>query len=72
MAGAVVAIRTSTTGEGELPSPTTEEPVPIWFDYSRRLIGFGEILMPPGDYEADLVKLKAYFRREMARRPENY
>ena len=46
--------------------------MPIWFDYSRKLIGFGEVVMPSGDYEADLVKLKAYFRRNMAKRPENY
>ncbi len=46
--------------------------MPIWFDYSKKLIGFGGLLMPSGDYEADLLKLKAHFRREMAKRPENY
>jgi len=46
--------------------------MPIWFDYSRKLVGFGPSLTPTGDYEADLLKLKAYFRREMAQRPENY
>ena len=46
--------------------------MPIWFDYSRKLIGFGEVKMPSGNYEADLLELKAHFRREMAQRPENY
>jgi len=38
--------------------------MPIWFDYSRKLVGFGPSLTPTGDYEADLLKLKAYFRRD--------
>ena len=46
--------------------------VPIWFDYSKRLIGFGDVLMPSGNYEQDLLQLKACFRRDMAKRPEKY
>ncbi len=46
--------------------------MPIWFDYSKKLIGSGPSLTPSGDYESDLPKLKGYFRREMAQRLENY
>lgn len=46
--------------------------MPIWFDYSRKLVGFGECMTPSGDYEADLLRLRAHFRQDMAKRPENY
>jgi 1-acyl-sn-glycerol-3-phosphate acyltransferase len=46
--------------------------LPVAFDWSTRCIRFFPPLVPSGDYPADLARLKAHFRREMARRPENY
>jgi 1-acyl-sn-glycerol-3-phosphate acyltransferase len=46
--------------------------VPVALDYSRRRIVIGEPLMPSGDYEKDLVRLKAHFHAGMARHRERY
>jgi 1-acyl-sn-glycerol-3-phosphate acyltransferase len=42
------------------------------FDYPRKLIVFGPVFHPTGDYEKDLVALQSHYRAEMALRPENY
>ena len=46
--------------------------LPVWFDWSRREIGLGEPLRPTGDLAADLARLQAYYRPEMARYPERF
>ena len=46
--------------------------LPVAFDYSRRVIAFAPLFNPTGDYEKDLVELRAFYRPEMGLRPENY
>jgi len=46
--------------------------LPVGFDYSRRVIFFAPLFHPTGDYEKDLVQLRAYYRPEMGFRPDNY
>jgi 1-acyl-sn-glycerol-3-phosphate acyltransferase len=46
--------------------------LPVAFDYPRRVILFGPLFQPTGDYEKDLQQLRAYYRPEMGLRPENY
>jgi len=43
--------------------------VPVWLDFSRREIGLGEALTPTGDVDADVRRLQAVYRPEMARHP---
>lgn len=42
------------------------------FDYPRRVVFFGPLFEPTGDYEQDLVAIRSHYRREMALRPQNY
>jgi 1-acyl-sn-glycerol-3-phosphate acyltransferase len=42
------------------------------FDYSRKVVFFGPLVTPTGDYERDLAFIRSHFRPEMAARPENY
>jgi 1-acyl-sn-glycerol-3-phosphate acyltransferase len=42
------------------------------FDYARKVVIFGPLVHPTGDYEADLAEIQSHFRAGMARRPENY
>jgi 1-acyl-sn-glycerol-3-phosphate acyltransferase len=42
------------------------------FDYSRKVVFFGPLVRPTGDYEADLAEIQSHFRAGMARKPENY
>ena len=46
--------------------------IPVALDYRRRVADVGPALMPSGDYESDLARLKRHFRAEMARHPERY
>lgn len=46
--------------------------VPVWLDYRRRCIGMGQPIWPTADLAADLARLGAVFRREMALRPERF
>jgi 1-acyl-sn-glycerol-3-phosphate acyltransferase len=53
----------------------TEADVPILiagFDYPRRVVFFGPLFQPTGDYETDLEAIRSHYRREMALRPQNY
>ncbi len=53
----------------------TEAGVPILpagFDYPRKVVFFGPLFRPTGDYEADLTAIRSHYRAEMALRPENY
>lgn len=45
--------------------------VPVYFDYPRRTIGFGEPLIPGADPDIDLEKLIAFYRGHLGKRPEN-
>jgi len=42
------------------------------FDYPRKVISFGPLFQPTGDYEKDLAEIQSHYRREMALKPENY
>jgi 1-acyl-sn-glycerol-3-phosphate acyltransferase len=46
--------------------------VPVWLDWKRREVGIGEPLRPTGDLQADLARLQANYRREMARHPDDF
>jgi 1-acyl-sn-glycerol-3-phosphate acyltransferase len=46
--------------------------VPVALDYSRKVVEIGEPLVPSGDYEADLARLRPHFGAHMARHPERY
>lgn len=45
--------------------------VPVYFDYPRRHIGFGEPLIPGDDFEADFQRLVDFYRGHLGRRPQN-
>ena len=42
------------------------------FDYPRKVIFFGPLVQPTGDYEKDLAEIQSHFRASMALKPENY
>ena len=46
--------------------------VPVWLDWSRRVMGFGAPVAAEGGAEAVTARLRALYRPEMARRPERY
>lgn len=46
--------------------------VPAYLDYRRRTIGLGAMLMPSGDYAADLETLQAFYRTITPKYAENF
>jgi 1-acyl-sn-glycerol-3-phosphate acyltransferase len=42
------------------------------FDYPRKVVLFGPLVQPTGDYEKDLAEIQSHYRADMALRPENY
>ncbi len=42
------------------------------FDYPRKVVFFGPLVHPTGDYEKDLAVIQSHFRADMAVKPENY
>ena len=44
----------------------------VAFDYSRKVVRFGPLFRPTGDYEKDLAEIQSHFGPHMALRPENY
>lgn len=46
--------------------------VPVWIDYRAREIGVGAPFTPGPDEAADVAALRALFRPEMARHPEDF
>jgi 1-acyl-sn-glycerol-3-phosphate acyltransferase len=44
----------------------------VAFDYPRKVVSFGPLFEPTGDYEKDLPEIQAHFEASMALRPENY
>jgi 1-acyl-sn-glycerol-3-phosphate acyltransferase len=42
------------------------------FDYPRKVIFFGPVVHPTGDYEKDLAEIQSHFHAGMAVKPENY
>lgn len=41
-------------------------------DYSRKVVFFGPLVQPTGDYEKDLAEIQSHYSAGMALRPENY
>ena len=41
-------------------------------DYERRLIACRKTIIPTGDYERDMLEIKAYFQEFKGRHPENF
>ena len=46
--------------------------VPVALDFRRRRVVFGEAVVVTDDYVADMVRIKPFFRAEMAKHPANY
>jgi len=46
--------------------------VPVWFDYQSRSVGIGPPFQAGPSEPADVVSLRRYYRKEMARHPEKY
>jgi 1-acyl-sn-glycerol-3-phosphate acyltransferase len=46
--------------------------LPVGFDYTRKVVFFAPLFHPTGDYEKDLPLLRAHYRAEMGKKPENY
>jgi 1-acyl-sn-glycerol-3-phosphate acyltransferase len=46
--------------------------VPVAFDFSRKRILIGQAFLPSSDVERDVPLLKSFFRREMARHPDQF
>lgn len=46
--------------------------LPVSIDYRNKEICVHPLLFPSGGMEADIARLKSYYRKEMARYPENY
>jgi 1-acyl-sn-glycerol-3-phosphate acyltransferase len=46
--------------------------LPVWIDYSRRVLGLGTLFHPSGEAAADLAALRRIFRKEMARYPAQF
>jgi 1-acyl-sn-glycerol-3-phosphate acyltransferase len=46
--------------------------VPVWLDYGTRTVGLGAAIEPSGNESADIARLRAMFRKDMARRPALY
>jgi len=41
-------------------------------DYSRKVVSFGPLVRPTGDYERDLAEIQSRYHAGMALRPENF
>ena len=46
--------------------------VPAFIDFSRKKVGIFESMMPGDDFEADVAKIRALYRKEMAKRPGQF
>ena len=46
--------------------------VPAYWDFSKKEIGVFDTIYPSDDYEADLLKIRQLYTKEMAKHPEMY
>jgi 1-acyl-sn-glycerol-3-phosphate acyltransferase len=44
----------------------------VGFDYPRKVVVFGPVIEPTGDYERDLPRIQSHFNPGMALKPKNY
>lgn len=45
--------------------------VPVYFDYPKRTIGFGELLIPGDDADSDFQIIVDFYRGHLGKRPQN-
>lgn len=46
--------------------------LPVWFDWSRRVVGFGPLVHASGDLAGDVAAIQSLYRSDMARHPEGF
>ena len=46
--------------------------VPVYIDFEHKEVGMFDTIWPTDDYEADLLRLRRLYRKEMAKRPEQF
>ncbi len=46
--------------------------VPAYIDFGKREVGLFEAIQPSDDYEADVKKIRGLYRRDMAKRPNQF
>ena len=46
--------------------------VPAYLDFGKKEIGLGETIWPTDDFEADLHRVRSNFRKDMAKRPNQF
>ena len=46
--------------------------VPAFLDFRNKKIYLGETMWTTDDHEADIQKVRSLFKKEMAKRPENF
>ena len=46
--------------------------VPAFLDFKKREVRIGEAIWPTDDMEADMLKVRSLFKKEMAKHPENF
>ena len=46
--------------------------VPAFLDFKKREVRIGEAFWPTDDHEADILKIRSLFKKEMAKNPENF
>lgn len=46
--------------------------MPAYIDYGKKEIGVGELFYPTGNTEADIEKIRAYYKGVTARHPHNF
>ena len=46
--------------------------VPAYLDFKRKEVGIYDAVTPTDDFEADVAAIHRHYRKEMAKRPENF
>ena len=46
--------------------------VPVYIDFSKKEMGIFDTIVPSGDMDADMRKLRSLYRKEMAKRPNQF
>ncbi len=46
--------------------------IPGFLDYKRKVAGFGKPFYPTGDYEADILKIKDFYKDKTPKHPEMF
>ena len=46
--------------------------VPAYIDFGKKEIGLFDSIVPSDDFEADVRRIRALYRKDMAKRPEQF